>query len=887
VTVRRRLLQRYLVAIAAVAVALAVRWLLDPWLAEKMPTAVLYGAVAIAVWFGGFQPALVAAVFGYLGAHFLFIAPRGTLRVEETADLLQLATYWVSVLIIIALGGRMRMQQRILERESREHLATRRQLEGKERELSRQVVELGAREQQIQAFMQNLPAFVAVKDERGRYIFANRAAEALMGWTREDWYGKRSAELFPPDAAAKGEELDRRCVETAQAVESETLLGDRHFHTIRFALRDARGKPLVAVVAVDITEQKRSEAALRAAQEQLQVVADTMSVGVARFDAARRFIWVNRVYAEWAGLSPQAIAGRALREVVGATAEEEIEPYIERVLAGEQVTYERGAEYPGLGRRWVSVLYAPTSERSGRTDGWVSVMSDIHDRKLAEEALRGARQQLTIILDTIPAGILQCSRERRYLWVNPTYAHWAGRAAADIVGRHVVEIIGEDAAREIDPHIARVLAGEPADYERVSEMPGLGRRWVTGWLRPTRGADGEVDGWVAILADIHDRKQMEEALKEADRRKDQFLATLAHELRNPLAPIRNAVSILRRKAPLAPEVAWSADVIDRQVYQMSRLVDDLLDVSRITSGTLVMRKERISLEQAIDMAIETSRPHINAAGHFFSVLMPSEPVIVDADAVRLAQVFSNLLNNAARYTEAGGSICLSVAMEGAEAVVSVEDSGIGLDPEEARALFASSEPLARPHSERGRGVGLTLVRGITELHGGTVEARSEGIGKKGSEFRVRLPLAQPGAQPAPVARPAGEAAAGRVLRILVADDNADAADSLQRVLDLEGNDVRVAYDGISALKLVGSLRPDVAVIDIGMPGLNGYEVARAIRDQQGRRVVLIALTGWGQEADRQRSREAGFDHHLTKPVDPASLTRLLSEISARTPAVSA
>jgi PAS domain S-box-containing protein len=464
---------------------------------------------------------------------------------------------------------------------------------------------------------------------------------------------------------------------------------------------------------------------------------------------------------------------------------------------------------------------------------------------------------LRIVTDAMPAAAVRCARDHTFLWVNPRYASWMARPAADIIGRKLVEVIGREAMRAIDPYIERVLRGEPVQYERLAKYPGLGERWLHWSYTPTD------DGWVAIGSDIHDRKLAEEALKAEHQRKEEFLAALAHELRNPLAPIRNAVAILARKGPQDPEVAWSQSVIERQIEQLSRLIGDLVDLERIARGQLALRKDRVALEAVVDMALESSRPQVNAAGHRLSVLLPSERAVLDADPTRLAQAFATLIKNAAKHTPPQGTIGFSAALEGAEVVVSVEDSGTGLDERTARRLF-----------EEGAGVGLRLVHGIVSLHRGRIEARSSGPGR-GAEFTVRLPLASGAAKPVARAR---ETIAAPV-RVLVADDNRDAADSLQRVLALYGHEVRVAYDGASALRIGEEFRPRVAVLDIAMPGSDGYEVARTIRRRQGRDVMLVALTGWGQETDRRQAMESGFDYHLVKPVDPNALNQLLAEVA--------
>ena len=462
-------------------------------------------------------------------------------------------------------------------------------------------------------------------------------------------------------------------------------------------------------------------------------------------------------------------------------------------------------------------------------------------------------KELRLVLDALPAAALRCDRDGRYLWVNPLYARWVGRSPEELIGRTIAEVLGEAGARELEPYLERVRKGEELQYERLAAYPGVGPRWISATLTPTFNAAREPDGWVAIVLDIHDRKQAEEALKQGEARKDEFLAALAHELRNPLAPMRNAVAILGRKGPLDPEVAWSQGVIERQIDQLSRLIDDLLDIERISRGRLQLRRELVPLEAVVDMALELSRPQVNATGRHLSVLMPSERVTLDADAARLAQVLSALIKNAARDSASREAIGFSVVAENREAVVSVDGGAGGLE---------------------GLGIGLALVRGIVSLHGGRLEQR-------GTEFAVRLPLAAASAQARE--RPAAAYLAPQApgLRVLVADDNRDAADSMQRILALFGHEVQVAYDGSTALRLGEQFRPRVALLDIGMPGTNGYEVARALRRSQGPRVTLVAVTGWGQEADRRRSSEAGFDHHLTKPVDPGALNNLLAQVASK------
>ena len=383
-------------------------------------------------------------------------------------------------------------------------------------------------------------------------------------------------------------------------------------------------------------------------------------------------------------------------------------------------------------------------------------------------------------------------------------------------------------------------------------------------------------------ADLIERGRAEQALRRADQRKDEFLATLAHEMRSPLAPIRHALEILIAKGPANPELQAARRVIDRQLAMMTRLLEDLLDVSRIARNKLELRRERTQLAEVIDSALETSRPLFEAAGHSLTLDLPDDPVWLNADPVRLAQVFANLLTNAAKYTEHGGQITLRAERQGSDLVVSVRDTGIGIPAEVLPRIFDifAQSPRALERAQGGLGIGLSLVKGLVELHGGSITAQSEGAGR-GSEFVVRLPLDVMAARhPEPARpRPAGARAPKLKRRILVVDDNADSTDTLAQLLTILGHEVGTAYDGEQAVALAGSMRPEVVLLDIGMPKLNGYEACRRIRQQDwGRDMVVIALTGWGQEEDRRRTQEAGFNHHLVKPVDPAALTNLLASL---------
>jgi CheY-like chemotaxis protein len=383
-----------------------------------------------------------------------------------------------------------------------------------------------------------------------------------------------------------------------------------------------------------------------------------------------------------------------------------------------------------------------------------------------------------------------------------------------------------------------------------------------------------------MLADLEremaERSQAEEALRAADRRKDEFLATLAHELRNPLAPIRNAVYLMQTQGGNAEVMASTRAIVERQLQQMVRLVDDLLDVSRITTGKLALRRERVELRAVAASALEAAEPLVRSRGHDLQVRLPPGGLYVTADPTRLAQVFLNLLNNATKFTEPGGRIEFDLALGEGEMTARVRDNGIGIAPEMLEPIFDMFAQADRSleRSAAGLGVGLSLSRRLVELHGGSLSARSDGIGR-GAEFTVRIPLLAADGDAAPRPRGAGGGASGRH-RILLVDDNVDFADSLAAMLRAMGHEVRVEHDGLAACAAAAEFRPGLAFLDIGLPKLNGYDLARRLRDApETRNAILVAVTGWGQPGDRQRAKEAGFDQHMVKPIEMERLQAIL------------
>jgi PAS domain S-box-containing protein len=405
--------------------------------------------------------------------------------------------------------------------------------------------------------------------------------------------------------------------------------------------------------------------------------------------------------------------------------------------------------------------------------------------------------------------------------------------------------------------------------------------WAMGVVTPLWDDTGNLRGYAKVMRDITDRKRSEMELAEANERKDVFLAMLAHELRNPLAPIMNAVHLLLQSLALSPFQQAVTGIIERQVRQLSRLVDDLLDVSCITQGKIHLRKERVALSTVVQHAVETTRPLILSRQHELAVSLPQEVVWLEADPTRLEQVLGNLLNNAAKYTEPGGHIWLTAEREGPKVVVRVKDTGIGILAEMLPCIFdlfvQGDRSLDRTHG--GLGIGLTLAKSLVEMHEGKIEADSPGVGK-GSEFVIRLPAVPEVTAMKPGCTPGSEQEKAPPLRLLVVDDNRDTVESLAMVLRLYGHEVATASTGPEGLRAALGQHPDVVLLDIGLPALDGYEVARRIREQ-GKKPLLIAMTGYGQAEDRERTKEAGFDYHLVKPVEPMELQDLLLRVTAQ------
>jgi PAS domain S-box-containing protein len=640
-----------------------------------------------------------------------------------------------------------------------------------------------------------------------------------------------------------------------------------------------------AALQQEVEVRHEAEAALARASVRLQSMMGAAEIGGWVWDLRTNEVTVDRNFAVLYGRSDE-------NELRGdpAVHRRQIHPDdLALVEAADNVAKRTGLldsiEYrvirPDGSMRWVTSRGRAQLNEAGEPVLLPGLVIDITARKRAEQALRDSEKLYRAVGESIDYGVWVCDAAGRNVYASESFLRLTGvtqRECSELGWTNSLH--PEELQATMSAWTECVRSG--ASWYREHRVRGVDGRYypILAQGVPIRDDQGRITGWAGINLDISRVKHTEEALREADRRKDEFLATLAHELRNPLAPIRHAVRILDTAAADEEQRRWGREVIARQVRHMAWLLDDLLDVSRITRGQLDLKKDYVDLQSIVDMAVETARPLIEAKRHALSIKLPPGGVRLEVDPLRLSQVISNLLTNAAKYTDPGGQIKLAAQLTGDELAISVKDTGIGLSPGTIPGLFTmfSQVNSAIDRAEGGLGIGLALVKGLVALHGGEVSAASEGLGR-GSEFLVRLPhaiaIAQSG--PSSAAHPGLRAVNGAArARLLVADDNRDAATTLATVLEMSGYEVHTAYSGAEALEAGAHFQPQAVLLDIGMPGMTGYETARRIRlEAWGRRVILVAVTGWGQDDDKRKAQAAGFDHHLTKPVDPDEIERLL------------
>jgi PAS domain S-box-containing protein len=636
-----------------------------------------------------------------------------------------------------------------------------------------------------------------------------------------------------------------------------------------------------------LSERHQAERELQESRDVLGLAMRAARMGIWTRDLVTGEVWWSRELEELVGLPEGGFVGTeaGFIDIVHPHDRASVADAVAQALDQKRdYAAEFRFRHAQGGWRWMEGRGRAAYDRRGRATTLYGLGIDITARKEAETAL--LRQ--AAIFEHQTDAIVVTDLKGRVIDFNPGCERMLGHAAADVLGKPVSMFHRPEEGRRL---VAQVRAALKRDGEWRGEMAFVRRNGTQGVcesvVKPLAHAKGAVHGAVGVHRDITERRRAEDMLRhlngqlsDADRRKDEFLATLAHELRNPLAPMRNVLELLRQKTFDDPQLNWAQEVLQRQLQHLTHLVDDLLEVSRITQGKFDLRRQRIELGSALHAAVESARPLVQAASHELVVTLPKGPVLLDADPTRLTQIILNLLNNAVKYTPAGGTIRLAAERRGRHAVISVRDSGIGIPKEHLSSVFEMFSQLtpALQRSQGGLGIGLSLVRGLVELHGGTVKADSAGPGL-GSEFVVRLPACDTQELPHAEAVP-GLSARHAGWRILVVDDNADAAESLAMLLTMQGHDLRMAGDGMAALALAESFAPRLVLLDIGLPRLNGYEVAARIRQAPwGRGMLLVAITGWGQAEDKKAAMAAGFDRHLTKPVDLAHLDAILASVA--------
>jgi PAS domain S-box-containing protein len=860
-----------LTGIVCLGAALGLRYTLNQTIGNALPFVTVFGATAAAQWYGGRRVAIPVALFGLAGSVLMLAPVAGRTRVDEVGGVLGIAAFLFTSALIVGFGEAARAAQ----------------------------VAAHHRSETLRVTLHSIGDAVITTDTRGRVTALNAVAETLTGWTHAEAVGQ------PLDAVFRIVNEDtRQPVESpaTKALREGTIVGLAN-HTVLIRrngdecpiddsaapIRDQQGQVSGCVLVFrDVTAQRQVERE-RASQLEsarlLSAIIDTSDDAIIRKRLDGTIETWNAGAERLFGYPAGEAVGKRISLVIPPDRLDEEERIIATLKAGRRVDHFETERARADGTRiWVSLTISPIVDETGAVVAASKIVRDVTARKAAE----AERERLLKVLENSQDFIGICDLEGVPAFVN--------RAGLQMVGLDTLEqathtpvaefFFPEDQARIINEFFPQVLRDGQGEIDiRFRHFKTGAARWMAYKVLTLTDHTGAPTGFATVSQDVTERKALADDLVEADHRKNEFLAMLAHELRNPLAPLSHAVEAIQRREPGDEKtVTIAADILERQIRQMARLVNDLLDASRISRNTIELRRARIALGPVVEEGIETVRPLLTRLEHTLTISIPTEPLYVDGDAGRLSQVIGNLLSNAAKFTDKGGSIQLSVFREGEEAVIQVRDNGIGIAPEHLGTLFDLFVQVdtSIERSRDGLGIGLTLVKRLVELHGGTIQAHSDGPGR-GSEFRVRLPLKLAAAESHKGDVPPPVAVGSAARRVLVVDDSHDAAESLAMLLEFEGHEIYKAHDGADAVRTAERVRPDVVLMDIGLPVLTGYEACRRIRTHAwGAPMVIVALTGWGQEDDRERALAAGFDLHLVKPVDHADLLRIVASARPRT-----
>ena len=863
----------YFWSLVALTAAIALRALLDPVMGDTLPLVTLFAAVAAAIWLSGLAAAITVTIVGYVVCAYLFVAPRGELGLDVLANQAGLAAYLLTCGLIIAFGVALRTA-RLREADSREVL---------------------------RVTLRSIGDAVIATDVAGNVTYLNAVAEGVTGWSESDAIGQPLAAVFP----IVNEVTRERVPNPAERALREGIVVGLANHTVLIRrdgtecpiddsaapIKDERGVVSGCVLIFrDVTAQRQLE---REKHDQLLTARRLASI-VESSEVAIIGKRLDGTIDSW-NVAAERLFGYTAAEAVGRHISLVIPPerlaeednILETLKEGQRIEHFETERVRSDGRRvTVSLAVSPIKDANGDVIGASKMVRDVTGEREGE----AERNRLVALIESSTDFIGICDLDGTPIFINRAGLELVGLDSLDAARRVSVWdfFFPEDQERIRDELFPAVLQRGHAEIEvRFRHFKTREARWMAYKVLTLTDETGKPLAVGTVSQDITHRRVLENDLRmlaaqlsAADKRKDEFLATLAHELRGPLAPLANVLELWKLTGD-RKQLQLARETMERQLGQLVRLVDDLLDLSRVNHDRLELRKSRVELATVIEHAIEACRPIIDKREQRLSVALPKQPCAVWADPARLAQVFANLLNNSSKYTDTGGQISVSAEHEENALVVRVRDTGIGIPADKLDSVFDmfSQVGSALDRSQGGLGIGLTLVKQLVDMHGGSVEARSAGLGQ-GSEFVVRLPLGgvsvpAPGRAPAPAA----EQKPSSSRKILVVDDNADSALSLSTLLAVSGHTTLAAHDGVSALEAAEQHRPDVVLLDIGLPQMNGREVCRRLRELPwGDDLVVIAVTGWDDEP--QAWIEAGFDAHLVKPPDYEELAGLLSSLPA-------
>ncbi len=852
---------------------------------DTLPLVTLFGAVAMAVWLGGYVPAVIVTVLGYLACNYFFIEPRGQIHLAEPGILIGIVAYLFTCSLIIGFGEAMRHAQ----------------------------MRASQRREVLRVTLHSIGDAVITTDVDGRITYMNAVAESLTGWTHREAIGQSLDAVF----RIVNEDTRQRVPNPATKALRDGVVVSLANHTI--LLQKGGGECPIDDSAAPISDEDgsisgcvlifRDVSAQRHVQRERasQLLAARLLASIIESsDDAILSKSLDGTIQSWNaaaerlfGYSAAQAVGRHISLIIPPERIDEEDRIIASLKAGDRIDHFETERIGSDGQRLlVSLTISPIKDDEGRVIGASKIVRDVTAQRqleqrqhqlLAEAAEANAKFQAFFEQGALFAGIMDL--DGTLLEANRLSWEACGFSKEQAIGKPFWEGPWWSPSAQLSEQIraasAQAARGETFHAETPYFVGDGSERIADVTIQPIRDRAGRVLFLAPTGVDITDRKRVEAerenlaaSLSEADRRKNEFLAMLAHELRNPLAPISNAARALRLGGHEGESLRSASDMLERQVRQMSRLVDDLLDMSRITRGRIELRKEPIELAPVVHHAVEAAHALYRSMDHELTVTVPDAPMQLSADPTRLAQVIGNLLNNASKFTDRGGHVWLTVEKEGNEAVIRVRDNGIGIAQEHIPGLWEmfAQVDTSLERSRGGLGIGLTLVKTLVEMHGGTVQAQSDGLAH-GSEFTVRFPILSNTALPVSPTGVSEPKLPTMRRRVLIVDDSEDGAESLAMLLQLGGHETHVAHDGVEAIEAAEKLRPDVVLLDIGLPRLNGYEVCHRLRKEPwAKDLVLVALTGWGQEEDRHRSREAGFDAHVVKPVDHDALLRLLASL---------